>query len=36
MLKVELIHRNTNARLIKAFIDFNVTRTGAGWGGAGN
>ena len=36
MLKVELIHRNTNARIIKTFIDFTVTRTGAGWGGAGN
>ena len=35
MLKAEIIHRKTNARIIKTFVDFKVTRTGVGLGGAG-
>ena len=35
MLKAEIIHRKTNARIIKNFVDFKVTRTGVGLGGAG-
>ena len=35
MLKVELIHRNTAARIIKTFTDSTVTRTGAGGEGQG-